>query len=395
MINNNHGKICFVVQRYGEEVNGGAELFCKQLAEKMTQLYEVHVMTTKAIDYITWKNEYKADFEIINNVNIHRFPVEKTRDIKSFNATTKKVLDDRNNLELQWQWVEEDGPYCPELLNNLEKEQNEFDAFIFITYLYYPTIMGLPIVKDKAIFIPTAHDEPYVKLPIMRKVFNSPKAFVFLTDEERKLVRKAFYNFDIPCMIGGAGVDVPNEVDATKFVEKYGYDNFVIYIGRIDASKNCHRLFRYFQEYKRRYPSELKLLLIGKPVIELPEDPDIISLGFVSDEDKFNALAASRGLILPSKFESLSIAVLESLSLEKPVLVNEECEVLKGHIIRSDAGFYYLGEEGFIEKLHILVTDNNLAEEMGKRGKKYIDENYQWNIIVRKLQELITDISTS
>ena len=44
------GKICFVIQRYGLEVNGGAELHCRQLAEQMLSYYSrVEVITTKAL----------------------------------------------------------------------------------------------------------------------------------------------------------------------------------------------------------------------------------------------------------------------------------------------------------------------------------------------------------
>ena len=65
-------KILFVVQRYGLEVNGGAELHCRQLAERLKDEYNVSVLTTCAIDYVTWKNEYKEGIEHINGVKVIR-----------------------------------------------------------------------------------------------------------------------------------------------------------------------------------------------------------------------------------------------------------------------------------------------------------------------------------
>ena len=50
-------KICCVVQRYGMEVNGGAELHCRQISERLTPFYDVEVLTTKAIDFMSWKDE--------------------------------------------------------------------------------------------------------------------------------------------------------------------------------------------------------------------------------------------------------------------------------------------------------------------------------------------------
>ena len=79
-------KICFTVQRYGLEVNGGAELLTRQLAERMASDYDVHVFTTKAIDYMTWADEYDKDEEVIGGVTVHRFSVAKTRVQDEFDA---------------------------------------------------------------------------------------------------------------------------------------------------------------------------------------------------------------------------------------------------------------------------------------------------------------------
>ncbi len=51
-------KVAFVVQRYGLEISGGAELHCRWVAEHMNKHWEVEVLTTKALDYITWKNHF-------------------------------------------------------------------------------------------------------------------------------------------------------------------------------------------------------------------------------------------------------------------------------------------------------------------------------------------------
>ena len=49
-----HKRIAIVVQRYGPEVNGGAEDAARAVAEHLTALGEVHVLTTCALDYTTW-----------------------------------------------------------------------------------------------------------------------------------------------------------------------------------------------------------------------------------------------------------------------------------------------------------------------------------------------------
>ena len=80
------------------------------------------------------------------------------------------------------------------------------------------------------------------------------------------------------------------------------------------------------------YPHGLDLVLIGSNVLPIPKHPRIRHLGFLSDEDKFDALAAADVLIMPSRFESLSMVALEAWALGKPVLANGHCDVLRGQV---------------------------------------------------------------
>ena len=191
---------------------------------------------------------------------------------------------------------------------------------------------------------------------------------------------------------GGVGVEVPENISAEAFRKKYGLDKFIIYIGRIDEHKGCKDLFAYFNEYKKRNGGDLKLVLMGKEVIRVPETKDIVSLGFVSDEDKFNGLAACEFLVLPSQFESLSMVVLEAMKIGKPVLVNGKCGVLKGHCIRSNAGLYYQNFYEFEGCVNYLLMHPKQCMEMGENGQDYVEENYQWDVIIKRLSKLVEKI---
>ena len=50
-------KLAVVVQRYGAEINGGAELHARYIAEHLARHHDVEVLTTCARDYVTWANE--------------------------------------------------------------------------------------------------------------------------------------------------------------------------------------------------------------------------------------------------------------------------------------------------------------------------------------------------
>ncbi|MCR4673615.1 MAG: glycosyltransferase [Lachnospiraceae bacterium] len=387
------GKVCFVTQRYGLEVNGGAELQCRLFAEHLCEAgWSVTVATTKAIDYISWKNEYTKDEEEINGVTVRRFPVVKERNLETFHLLNAKFLEGQLQESEEKKWFEEQGPFSPKLIQYIKDEKNNYDAFVFFTYLYYPTVMGLEEVKDKAILVPEAHDEPFMKFHCVKKLFESPKAFFLNTEEERDLIWERFETKDIPYEIGGIGIDVPKDIDGERFKKKYDLDQYVVYVGRIDEGKNCNELFDYFLEYKYRNPSCLKLVLMGKNVIPVPDVDDIVNLGFVSEEDKYDGMAGANALILPSKFESLSMVVLESMAVETPVIVNGECEVLKGHCIKSNGAFYYNDYFQFEGELNFLLKKKDDVAEMIQNAMEYVDRNYRWEILVDKLERLIVKV---
>jgi len=380
-------KILFVVQRYGLEVNGGAELHCRQLAERLKDEYDVSVLTTCAIDYVTWKNEYKEGIEHINGVKVIRKKVDFERNQKKFNKISAKLNNEKDNINLGIEWQEAQGPHSAELIKYLEDHKDDYDVIIFLTYLYYTTYFGLKVAPEKSILIPTAHDEPPIYYSIFNETFNLPKAILYSTTTERDFVNKRFKNDYIESDIVGLGVDINENAQDIDLEKTFDIkDDYVVYIGRIDESKGCKEMFEYFLEYKKIYNSNLKLVLAGKSAMEIPGNKDIVTLGFVSEDEKVNLIRKSKLLILPSKFESLSLSTLEAMYLKVPVLLNGKCEVLKQHAILSNGGLYYENKWEFIETLDYLIRNSKIAERMGENGRKYVDVNYKWNIIIKKIE---------
>ncbi len=383
-------KIAFVCQRYGLEVNGGAEQYCRILAEKLTDIYEVDVYTTCAMDYVTWENHYPAGTEVINGVTVHRFPSKSVRTEKAFSAIYGKVLADPNHSDKdEEKFLKEQGPYCPAVLEALKKDKDQYKAILFMTYLYYLTAKGTLMDLDNAYLIPTVHDEPPVYLRCYEPVFRNPKGIVWNTPEEKEFALRRFPGIEEkPSVITGLGIDVPAG-PLPALPEKLQGADYIVYAGRIDASKGCGEMFDYFRQYKAQYGGQLKLVLMGKPAMEIPSHPDIIPLGFVSDEMKFAVMAAAKALVLFSKFESLSMVVLESMLVGRPVLVSGQCEVLKGHCIRSNAGLYFNNYPEFAATLNYLLEHEPQYEVMRRNGKKYVQENYQWDVIIQKIRSLL------
>lgn len=383
-------KIAFVCQRYGLDVNGGSELYCRQLAEKMSAVYDVEVYTTCAVDYMTWENRYQPGVETINGLLVHRFPVARRRDKARFDKLSQKVLvDPKHSDEEEEKWVDEQGPMCPAVLKELQMVRSQYKAVIFMTYLYYLSARGLPMGFENAYLIPTTHDEPWAYLRVYDKVFAGAKGLIWLTPEEQAFAEKRFPSVrGVPSVLAGSGVDVPAG-ELPEIPEKLRDTPYIVYAGRIDESKGCGEMFQFFRRYKKQYGGDLKLALMGKAVMKVPKDKDIVDLGFVSDEMKFAVMRGAKALVLFSRFESLSMVVLESMTMGRPVLVTGKCEVLKGHCVRSNAGLYFDDYPEFAATLNYLLTHEAEYEVMRENGKRYVAENYQWDRIVQKIVGLL------
>jgi glycosyltransferase involved in cell wall biosynthesis len=165
---------------------------------------------------------------------------------------------------------------------------------------------------------------------------------------EQRMVHRIFGNSHIPSSVVGVGVDVPTDVNADRFRAKYGIaGDFILYIGRVDQSKNVHELFDFFLAFQAKYKRDLKLVIMGNGALPIPQHPDIVPLGFITGQDKFDGLAAAAVLVLPSKYESLSIAILEAWLAGTPVLVNGDCDVLKEQCRVSNGGLWYQSRNEF------------------------------------------------
>lgn len=385
-------RVAFVVQRAGREVNGGAEALCLQVAGRMARHWRTEVLTTCALDYMEWRNHYPPGVERIGDVTVHRFAVDEPRDVSRFNRLSGEVAARGAGATLaeQQAWMRAQGPVSTPLLDYLEARREDYDAFIFFGYLYATTYFGLPLVRERAILAPLTHDEWTIHLPMWDTFFGLPRGFVFNTEEERAFTRRRFPALPIEGPIAGVGIEPPARLDPTGFRRRYGLGNqpFLLYAGRIDASKGCGEMFDAFARVRRARPeTRLRLVLIGKEVLEVPYDDDIIHLGFVSEQEKWDAMAACDWFVMPSPHESLSIVLLEAWAAGRPALVNAESEVLVGHCRRGGGGLWYQGLDEWVSLL--LDVDPTSWQRLGEQGRRYVGENYFWDRVEQRYCALI------
>ena len=386
-------KLAFVVQRYGLDIAGGAEYHCRLVAEHMARHAQVEVITTCATDYISWANRYPEGASTLNGLTVRRFKVKRPRDPERFAEWSARVFKGAHSPEDELRWLEEEGPFSPRLVRHVQKHKDDFDLFFFFSYRYYTTFHGLAGVADKALLVPTAEDDGVYALEIFKSFFRRPRAFVYNSVEEREMIRRVSANEDVPGDVVGVGSALPERVDPDGFRARHRVEGpFALYVGRIDENKGCRQLFDFFRRYVKETGSSLKLALVGKEVLPVPRDPQIVPLGFLPDQDKWDALAAAELLVIPSRYESLSMVTLEAWWAERPVLANAKCEVLRGQCLRSNAGLYYSSYEEFREALLLIEGDAALRRALGANGRRYFEANYAWPVIERKYLDLIARV---
>ncbi len=378
-------KLAFVTPIFSTQTYGGAERHAREFAELLAEDFEIDIITTTAIDYRTWKNQFPVGTTYEKNLKVHRFPIKKQRSI-FFSFVNHSAIQKQTHLkDIEFEnWLVAQGPYSPDLVEFVKNNQQNYDLFFCFTYLYYPIVKSIPYIKEKVVCILTLHDEAVAYFPQFKKIYTNEIFYCFNVLEEKKLYEKIFgyspKNFRIVGMNLSPIKKIPNPYSH--------YVPYILYIGRIDKGKGVEELIQYFLEWKNVSKSSWNLIFVGKGSLH-KKYAFIQNLGFVSEEKKLSLIAGSQLIVNPSQYESFSIAIMEAWLCSKPVLVNGNSEVLKNHCIRSNGGLFYFDKEGFISCLEFLYKNFSILNQMGQNGKEYVEKNYDPSMVKKKLLNII------
>lgn len=385
-------KLAFVTPWYGN-IPGGAESECRRTVENLQKHgIEVEILTTCVKEFLSdWSTDfYEEGIYNLNGVSIHRFSVRK-RDTARFDKINYKLM---RGLEIS---PDEEKTFMREMVNSpglysyIAEHGADYDYFLFIPYMFGTTYYGSCIHPEKSVIIPCLHDESYAYLNIYKTMFENVKGIIFHASPE-KILANHLYNLNNMQTVLGEGIDMDFVYNPDRFREKYGIKtDFILYAGRKEAGKNVPLLIDFFARYKKHRKNELKLVLIGSGTIEIPTESrnDIIDLGFVPLQDKYDAYAAATFLCQPSLNESFSIVIMESWLCKSPVLVHGDCAVTKDHCIKCNGGLYFNDYYEFEGCLDFYLGNPAIRKIMAENGMSYVIENFSWDKIVEKYIEFL------
>ncbi|HUP22161.1 MAG TPA: glycosyltransferase family 4 protein, partial [Thermoanaerobaculia bacterium] len=268
------------------------------------------------------------------------------------------------------------------------------------------TLFGLPLVPERAVLVPTAHDEPAIGLSLYRRVFHLPRAIAFNTAEERAMVHRRFANARVPNEIVGVGVDLPSDLQggphatapalaarAERFRSKHGIEGpFFLYLGRIVESKGLQDLWDLWAAWRSPAAPRATLVLAGHREMPIPQRADINYVGTLTEDEKWDAFAACTALVVPERLQSLSLVTLEAWSVGRPVICPAAAPVLASMSRRASAGVPYRTAPEFAEICEILVERPDLAHGLGARGREFVARTYSWPVVVEKYLDLFAEV---
>lgn len=390
--------IAFVMPWFGFDIPGGAEMELKGLATHLHQAgISVEILTTCVESfYSDWNvNHYKEGTYIEKQITIRRFKVRK-RDDGAFNNVNLKLMNEGPVLT-----ADEERIFCEEMVNSpnlykyIRENKDKYALFVFIPYMFGTTYYGVQECLEKAVMIPCFHDESYIYMERFKETFSKVAGMIFHAQPEADLAAKVYDLSKVNAQVLGEGVYTEYEYDAERFRQKYKIEEpFVLYAGRKDVGKNIYTLINYFGEYKKRNKNNMKLVLIGGGTVQIPAaiEGDVIDLGYIEMQDKYDACAAATVLCQPSKNESFSLVIMESWLCETPVLVHEDCNVTKYFATESNAGLYFNSYWEFEGALNYVHEHKDVAEVMGRNGRQFVLERFSWDVIVEKYTKYFQEV---
>jgi glycosyltransferase involved in cell wall biosynthesis len=376
-------KIAFICPWYGPDIAGGAEAECRRTAENLRQRgLAVEVWTTCLRDFESdWsRNHYRVGDYQVNGVPVKRFAVTR-RNAELFGSLNERIMGEEPLGRDEEKLFLEHMINSPGLYEHIRRHGPEY-LLVFIPYLFSTTYFGALIHPDRTFIIPCLHDEGYARLSLLQECYHRVRGLIFHTRSEMELGLERFRLRPDQCHLFGEGIDTDLSPDPARFRQRYALeDPYVLYAGRRDAGKNTPLLMNYFALFKKRYPSPLRLVLIGNIPVRIPPErrEDILDFGFVPRADKIDAYGGAALFCQPSVMESFSIVIMEAWLCGAPVLVNAGCPVTVEHCRESRGGLFFADYLEFENCLQLLLGRPDLSRTLAENGRRYVLDHFHWD----------------
>lgn len=387
--------IVWIIPWFHENVGGGSEVKVREYAQRLiARGDDVEVWCTCGRDFHdNWNvDHWPVGLSDVLGIPTRRFPIRKGNHTV-YNELNARLLAGGTISEAEGEAFFRESINSDALMDHIRTEGRD-RHLIFTPYMYGTTFNGSQIFPKTSFIYSEFHNEPYVRIPALKKAVEGVAGIFYHSTPERELANSVFNIAGKPQAVLGMGIEelAPGDVEEFRRKSGLGDDPFILYAGRQSAAKGVGVLCDFFREFRHANSARpLKLVLIGKEDMEIPKHPDILPLGFVSEEDKVSAHRAATVLCQPSVNESFSIVVLESWMVGVPVLVNGWCAVTKNHCEISGGGLWFDNQWEFREAMNWLLDHPEERRRMAKQGEAYVRTNLRWDVILDRFERFLEE----
>jgi glycosyltransferase involved in cell wall biosynthesis len=201
------------------------------------------------------------------------------------------------------------------------------------------------------------------------------------------------------------GVDINKfkpRPDRAKLQREFGLDEkkkIILFVGRLYHRKGLEILLQSIPPVLQEF-GDVKFAISGtgfkkkeQSLRDLAKELDIEDyvkfLGYVPDEKLPELYSASDIFVLPAIYENFPFAILEAQATGLPV-ISTKVGGIPEFLADKENGF--LIDPGdtkqLTQRVLTLLQDPKLAEEMGRRGRKLIEEKFAWRLITGQVIDL-------
>jgi len=211
---------------------------------------------------------------------------------------------------------------------------------------------------------------------------------------------------------------IPNGIDLSEYAElppkgafkkKFNIPEdrkIILYLGRIHKIKGVDFLIRAYAILKNKMNFKDAVLVIAGPddgylsvvkslVHDLSVSNSVLFTGLLSEKDKIRAYVDSDVVVNVEPLNVYGLVPLEAAACSAPVIVSKT-NAISEVVSKGKFGFSvkYGDVISLASMLHRVLIDEELAENLGKNGRKYVLDNLGWDKIVEKYEQVYTDVTT-
>ena len=326
------------------------------------------------------------------------FSISRARSLKNVKIIKLNYFLDRFIIPIGlFSWLKSNAKNYDKIHLSLNWSVITAFAFLFLytnKIDYYFSAMGWLKISGRSKFLKLIYKN-IISLPMAR---NAKKCIAISNREIKDYQNYGVKKKNI--------VKIPNGIDVNHYLKKYSPNIFrkkynlnskkiILFIGRIDEIKGTDLLINSFIKIHEYLPN-YHLVICGfdggilKKLKNICKNNNIQSkvtfLEPIWGQEKISAYKSADIFVVPSRYDTMTIVALEAAILATPIIITKQCDF--NELKKSNGAVIVDANTNDISKVLKNTLKNKNLNLMGKKLKKYVKNNYNWNLISKKFENM-------